>query len=106
VCPLTGHHQSYRTFVDYLQLYSQQHIRVYKTGEFLQLIFNLNHLPTRYFEGTDLLGIFGRKPTCHADVWTIDLVFIDQQRKEKFLSDGCQCEKEMDDHLLAFQQIL
>jgi hypothetical protein len=41
---------------------------------------------------------------------TIDLVLIDQQRKkekEKSPSDGhCQCEKEMDVHLLACQQIL
>jgi hypothetical protein len=38
---------------------------------------------------------------------TIDLVLIDQQSgKEKSPSDGhCQCEKEMDDHLLACQQI-
>jgi hypothetical protein len=36
----------------------------------------------------------------------IDLVLIDQQsKKEKSSSDGhCQCEKEMDDHLLACQQ--
>jgi hypothetical protein len=37
----------------------------------------------------------------------MDIVLIDQQNVEKRSpSDGhCQCEKEMDDHLLACQQI-
>jgi hypothetical protein len=31
---------------------------------------------------------------------------LTKRGKEKSLSDGhCQCEKEMDDHLLAYQQI-
>jgi hypothetical protein len=41
-------------------------------------------------------------------VRSIDLVLIDQQSVgKKPPSDGhCQCEKEMDDHLLASKQIL
>jgi hypothetical protein len=39
--------------------------------------------------------------------WPIDLVLIDQQSVGKRTHDlmDCQCEKEMDDHLPACQQI-
>jgi hypothetical protein len=43
----------------------------------------------------------------HSCIQTIDLVLIDQQSagKRSPFDGHFQCEKEMDDHLLAWQQI-